>query len=585
MNRVDQFGALFEQWQGKGLDRRLFLRLVAVGTSAATLSAIMTACGGSSASTATSAPASLTKIAGTAATQGSPTGNPTPLAQTVGSAVANPNPAPTAASFVDKEFLVALNAEPPTLDVHNTGSNAALGVFKCLYEGLVSLDEKLRVINLLAASWVPSADAKEFTFTLQKGVKFHDGTPFNAAAVKDSFDRVLAPDSKLTRHHFFGDIIDHFEVIDDGTLKLVAKLPFAAMIATLAHPAGGIPSPTALKKYGDDFGTHPVGTGPFTFVEWVRGDHIGLAAYPDYWNKQIGAAVSKLTIKGIAEPSALGIAVQAGAVQFAGPIAAPQAAQLKSAQGVVITETDSITGYYVTLNNMKKPFDNVQVRQALNYGVNKDEVLKAADLGKGKILDSPLAAGVYGYHGVKTYAYDAQKAKDLLSQAGLASGFKSVLWTSATDKDRAVAIQGQLKRIGVEIEVVQMEGAALSAESAKPVDQSQIQMLMNGFSPSTGDADLQLRLLYTKTGWPPTGFNSSFSDNPQVDEYVQQGLMFTDDTKRKEAYAKAQELLMEDVPNILLYAPTYFGAIRDNAGGVLAQPDGVVYLRTAYFKK
>lgn len=582
MNRVDQFGALFEQWQRQGLDRRQFLRLVAVGTSAATLSAIMTACGGgSSASTATSAPASPTKIAGSATTQG----NPTPLAQTVGSAVANPNPAPTAAAFVDKEFLVALNAEPSTLDVHNTGSNAALGVFKCLYEGLVSLDEKLRVVNLLADSWEPSADAKEFTFKLHKGVKFHDGTPFNAAAVKDSFDRVLAPDSKLTRHHFFGDLIDHFEVVDDGTLKLVAKLPFAAMIATLAHPAGGIPSPTALKKYGDDFGIHPVGTGPFMFVEWARGDHIGLAAYPDYWNKAIGPAVSKLTIKGISEPSALGIAVQTGAVQFAGPIAAPQAAQLKNAQGVVVTETDSITGYYVTLNNTKKPFDNKMVRQALNYGVNKDEVLKAADLGKGKILDSPLAAGVYGYHGVKTYAYDAQKAKDLLSQAGMASGFKSVLWTGATDKDRAVAIQGQLKKIGVEIEVVQMENAALSAESAKPVDQSQIQMLMNGFSPSTGDADLQLRLLYTKTGWPPTGFNTAFSDDPQVDEYVQQGLQFTDDTKRKDVYAKAQELLMEDVPNILLYAPTYFGALRDNAGGVLTQPDGVVYLRTAYFKK
>ncbi len=582
MNRVDQFGALFEEWQGKGLDRRLFLRLVAVGTSAATLSTLMTACGGgSTANTATSAPAAPTKIGGTAATQGSAT----PLAQTVGTAASNPNPAPTAAPFTDKEFLVALNAEPPTLDVHNTGSNAALGVFKCIYEGLVSLDEKMRVINLLAESWEPSADAKEFTFKLHSGVKFHDGTPFNASAVKDSFDRVLAPDSTLTRHHFFADVIDHFEVIDDGTLKLVAKLPFAAMIATLAHPAGGIPSPTALKKYGQDFGIHPVGTGPFTFVEWVRGDHLSLAAYPDYWNKPFGPAVSKMTIKGITEPSALGIAVQTGAVQFAGPIAAPQAQQLKSAQGVVITETDSITGYYVTLNNMKKPFDNVQVRQALNYGVNKDEVLKAADLGKGKLLDSPLAAGIYGYQSVKTYPYDAQKAKDLLSQAGLASGFKSVLWTGATDKDRAVAIQGQLKAIGVEVEVVQMENAALNAESVKPVDQSQIQMLMSAFSPSTGDADLQLRLLYTKTGWPPTGFNSSFYDNPQVDQYVQQGLQLTDETQRKAAYAKAQQLLMEDVPNILLYAPTYFGAIRDNAGGVLTQPDGVVYLRTAYFKK
>src|SRR5437879_4782641 len=121
MNRVDQFGALFEQWQGKGLDRRLFLRLVAVGTSAGTLSAIMAACGGSS-NAATSTPGSPTKIAGTAATQASPT----PLAQTVGSAVANPNPVPTAAPFVDKPFLVAINAEPDTLDVHDSTANTSL---------------------------------------------------------------------------------------------------------------------------------------------------------------------------------------------------------------------------------------------------------------------------------------------------------------------------------------------------------------------------------------------------------------------------------------------------------------------------
>lgn len=580
MNRVDQYGALFEQWQGKGLDRRLFLRLVAMGTSAATLSAVMTACGGSSASTATSAPASATKIGGTAATQSSPT----PLAQTVGSAVANPNPVPTSAAFVDKTFLVALNAEPDNLDVHDSTQNTALGVYKAIYEGLVSLDEKMRIVNLLAESWQPSADAKEFTFKLKKGVKFHDGEPFNANAVKETFDRVLANDAKLKRHGYFGAVIDHVEAVDDGTVKIVTKQPFAALVATIAHPAGGIPSPAAFKKYGQDFGIHPVGTGPFRFVEWARGDRITLEANRDYWSKEIGPSVSKLIVKGISEPSSLGIAVQTGDAQFAGPINPPQALPLKTNKDVTVSSTDSILIYYVTLNNAKKPFDDKRVRQALNYGVNKDEVLKAADLGQGKIIDSPLAAGVYGYHSAKTYAYDAQKAKDLLTQAGQGSGFKATLWTSASAKDRAVAIQGQLKKIGVDIEVVQMESAALTAETNKPVDQSQVQMLMSGFSPSTGDADLALRLGYTKAQWPPAGATNSFYTNPQLEEYVQQGLQFTDEAKRKDAYAKAQDLIMEEVPNIFLYAPTFFGAIRNTNGGVVVQADGVVYMRTAYYK-
>lgn len=582
MNRVDQFGALYEEWQRRGLPRRQFLRLVAVGTSAAALSGILAACGGA-ASTATSAPGAPTKAAGGAATAA---GSPTPIVQFIGSpAAARSLPMPTAAKFVDKRFLIAVNVEPDTLDVHDSTSNASLGTMKCIYEGLVSLDEKMRLVNLLAESWEPSADAKEFTFKLKQGVKFHDDTPFNAAAVKAAFERVLAADAKLKRHGYFSAVIDHVEAVDDATVKLVAKEPFAAMVATIAHPAGGIPSPAAFQKYGQDFGTHPVGTGPYKFVEWVRGDHIALEAYQGYWSKEIGPAVSKLTIKGIAEPSALAIAVQSGDAQFAGPLNAPQATQLKNQPGVVVQENDSISVYWITLNNSKKPFDDKRVRQALNYGVNKTDVLKAADLGQGWIMDSPLAPGVWGYHKVKSYEFDPAKAKQLLADAGLASGFKTTLWTSAASKNRAVAVQAQLKRIGVEVEVVQMESAALTAETAKPVDQSQIQMLVSNWSPSTGDADWGIRPLYSKTQWPPAGSTTSFYTNPQLEDYIQQGLQFTDDAKRKEAYAKAQELIVEEAPNIFLYAPTYFAANRDNAGGVTLQPDGIVYMRTAHYTK
>jgi glutathione transport system substrate-binding protein len=357
------------------------------------------------------------------------------------------------------------------------------------------------------------------------------------------------------------------------------------MVATIAHPAGGIPSPAAVQKYGADFGTHPVGTGPYKFVEWVRGDHIGLEAFQGYWSKEIGPAVSKLTIKGIPEPSSLAIAAQSGDAQFAGPLNPPQAQQLKSAQGVVVQENDSISVFWITMNNSKKPFDDKRVRQALNYAVNKDQVLKAADLGKGWIMDAPLAPGVYGYHGVRSYPYDPQKAKDLLAQAGQGGGFKTVLWTSAASKDRAVAVQGQLKQVGVDAEVVQMESAALTAELAKPVDQSQIQMVVSNWSPSTGDADWGIRPLYTKAQWPPAGNTASFFSNQQLEDYVQQGLQFTDEAKRKEAYAKAQELIIEEAPNIFLYAPNYYAANRDNVGGVIVQPDGIVFMRTAYHKK
>jgi glutathione transport system substrate-binding protein len=211
--------------------------------------------------------------------------------------------------------------------------------------------------------------------------------------------------------------------------------------------------------------------------------------------------------------------------------------------------------------------------------------MTAASLGEGYVIDSVLAKGVWGYHSVKTYEYDPEQARQLLAEAGYSDGFNSVLWTAAGSRDRAVAVQAQLAKIGVEVEVVQMESAALSAETAKPMEESQIQMLMSGWSPSTGDADWGIRPLYSKDLWPPAGANTAFYHNPELEELIQQGLQLVDPEKRAEAYANAQELLMEEVPNIYLYAPTYFGAIHAEAGGVTVQPDGVVYIRTAYWKQ
>jgi glutathione transport system substrate-binding protein len=572
MNRVDEYGALDEEWQRCGLDRRRFLRLVALGATISTLSGIIAAC---------REPAAVQPTAGAAGTQAPAGAAPTFVAQTVGTpAVAV---APTSAAFVDRPFVVALNVEPDSLDVHDTFFNAALGADKCLYEGLVGLDQNMHIVNQLADSWDPSADAKTFTFRLKQGVKFHDGTPFNAAAVQAAFERVLAPDAQLKRHAYFNAAIDHVEAVDDSTVRLVTKQPFAALVATIAHPAGGIPSPTAFKQYGQDFGTHPVGTGPFKFAEWVRGDHITFDVYPDYWDKTHAAAVSHMTIKGISDPSSLAIAVQSAGAQFAGPLNAPQAQQVQSSSGVKVLESDSISVYWVTMNDQRKPFDNPTVRQALNYAVDKNAVLKVAELGKGKIVDSPMAAGVWGYKGIKTFEYDPEKAKQLLAQAGYPNGFSATLRVTPPSKDRAVAIQSQLQQIGVQVDVVQMEQAAYTAEESKPLDQSTTELLISNWSPSTGDADWALRSIYSKTQWPPAGANYGFYFNQQVEDLIMQGLQFTDETQRKGAYANAQQMLMDDAPNIFLYAPTYFAAIRDNAGGAIMQPDGIPYLRSAYY--
>jgi glutathione transport system substrate-binding protein len=554
MNRVEQFRALLGHWENAGLDRRTFLRLVAVGTSASTLAAMI------------ASPATAMQSEATAVAEGQ---------------IAHP----TAAPFVDRPFSVGLSVEPDNLDVQDTTSNSSASVDKCIYEGLVTLDHEMRVVNLLAESWEVSDDALEFTFVLHQGVTFHDGEPFNAEAVVRAFDRVLAEGSTLRRANYFSAVIDHVEAVDEYTVKFVASEPFAAMVATLAHPAGGIPSPTAAEAAGEDFGSNPVGTGPFRFVEWVRGDHITLEANPDYWNPELAAAVPSMTLRGMAEPSALGIAVQSGDATFAGPLEASQAQLLREDENVEVTETDGMTIYWVTLNNSKEPFNDVNVRQALNYGVNKEQVLMAGSLGEGYIADSPIARSVWGYAETGGYEYDPDRARELLAEAGYPDGFSTELWTSATHRDRAVAVQGQLAQIGVQAEVVQMESAALTEEQAKPVEESNIQMMMTQWSPSTGDADWALRPIYTEANWPPAGSTFSFFTDPEVETAIQQGLELPDPEERAAAYATALTRIMELAPNLFLYVPTYFGAISREAGGCTTQADGVVFLRTAHWKE
>lgn len=609
MDRVETFRTLLEDWQRVGLDRRQFLRLVAVGTSATALSAMIAACGGdddddsdeSPTEGASSGGESPTATTGEATGGGDATeaedeattaeGDATSAEGDATSASGGEVPEggeqamqPTAAPFVDREFVVALNVEPDNLHAHNTTSNASASVDKCIYEGLVYLDENMRPVNLLAESWEPSDDAKEFTFYLREGITFHDGTPLNAEAVKAAFDNTLQ-DQSLKRHSYFTAFIDHIEVIDELTVKFVAPAPFAAMIASLAHPAGGVPSPTALEEFGEDFGINPVGTGPYRFVEWVRGDHITLEANPDYWDATIGPSVSRLTVRGIAEPSALGLAIQSGDAQFGGPISATQAEQLEQGSDVEVLTTEGMSVFWVTLNTQIEPFNNLQVRQALNHAINKEAVLETAALGRGYVMDSVLAKAVWGYSSVMTYEYDTDKAKQLLADAGYPDGFEANLWCTANSRPDAVVVQGMLSEIGVDIEVVQMESAALSEELAKPMEESNTQMVMSNWSPSTGDADWAIRPLYAKAQWPPAGSNRAFYENEELEGYIQQGLELIDPEERAAAYAEAQKLIMEDAVGIWTYVADRLGAIREEAGGCTVQADGVAYLRTAYYKE
>lgn len=492
-----------------------------------------------------------------------------------------------AASGEATEVVVAQYADAVSLDPQDTNDNASYSSEKCMFEGLVGFNATMELQPQLAESWEASDDATQFTFFLRQGVTFHDGAPFNAEAVKYTFERVSNPDNKLKRYSLYS-IISEIEVVDEYTVRFTTAAPFGAMLATFAHPAGAIISPTAAQQYTDirEFGKHPVGTGPFRFVEWVPGDHITMEKYADYWDAENGAQVDRIVVKPVPEAGTRIAMLQAGEAQFINTLPFSQAEIIKGSDDASVAENESIYSYWVAMNTQKEPFNNKQVRQALNYAVDKQVIVDAVLRGYGKVSDSPLAPRVWGYQPVMTYEYDPEKAKQLLAEAGYADGFSSSMWCSDSSeaKEVAVAIQGQLAEVGVQVEVQAMESATLSSERFKPFEENNSQMNYAGWSPSTGDADWDTRPLLATESWPPTLFNLAFYSNPDVDAAIKDGLATADPEKRQVAYSKVQELVMEDAPWIFLWVPITLGGIRNEVGGMVIQPDGIAYLRTAHFK-
>lgn len=484
------------------------------------------------------------------------------------------------------DLVVAQAANPTTMDPQDAQDTLSFSIMTSMYEGLLGFDKDMKVVPVLAASMPElSKDAKSVTFTLKKGIKFQDGTDFNADAVKANIDRVKNPANKLKRSSLFA-VVDHAEVIDPYKVKIVLSKPFAAIVQTFAHPAAMMISPKAIKDYGKDVSRHPVGTGPFQFIEWKDGDHVTVKKFDGYWDKNNAAKVNSITYKPVTEASSRVAMLKTGEAQFVYPMPPDQVDAVKSDANVSVTNSQSIIVRYIALNVTKKPFDDVRVRQALNYAVDKNAMVKVVARGFGTISDSPIAPNVWGYQKQQPYAFDVAKAKQLLTEAGLPNGFETTIWTSnATESVKSAEfIQQQWKAIGVKANVQQMESGTLSQQMyVKPAD-SKMVTYSGGWSPSTGEADWGIRPLLTKALFPPAGYNVGYYTNAQVEKDIATGLTSADEKERLAAYADAQKTIMADAPWVFLYVPDNLSGQRKNLSGVYVLPDGTLGLNHAEFK-
>lgn len=484
------------------------------------------------------------------------------------------------------ELVVAQAANPTTMDPQDAQDTLSYGIMKTMYEGLLGFDKDMKVIPVLAESMPElAADAKSVTFKLKKGVKFQDGTDFNAEAVKANMERVKNPDNKLKRSSLFATV-DHAEVIDPYTVKIVLNKPFAAIVETFAHPAAMMISPKAIKESGKDIQRKPVGTGPFQFVEWKDADHLTVKKYDGYWDKDHAAKVEKMTFKPVTEAASRVAMLKTGEAQFVYPVPADQVDSVKADGKIDVVEGASIVERYVAFNTTKKPFDDKRVRQALNYAVDKEALIKVVKRGYATPSQSVISPNTWGFAKQTMYSKDVEKAKKLLADAGLANGFETTIWTANNTESSKIAefIQQQWKEVGVKANVQTMESGTLSNQMYVKPEDSKMLTYSGGWSPSTGEADWGIRPLLTKDLFPPAGYNVGYYVSDQVEKDIKSGLELSDKNQRLAAYADAQKTIVEDAPWVFLYTDKNLSGKSKNLSNVNVLPDGALDLRGAEFK-
>lgn len=363
----------------------------------------------------------------------------------------------TPAFAANNAITVGMVLEPPNLDP-TSGAAAAIRevTYANIFQGLTRFDANGAIVPDLAKSWDISADGLTYTFHLAKGVKFHDGSDFSADDVKFSLDRARAPDSTNAQKGLFADIAS-VDVIDAATVKVTLKKPNGSFLFNMAWGDAVILSPKSIATEA----TKPVGTGPFKFVDWVKGDRVELAKFDGYWGTP--AKLDKVTFKFISDPSAAFAAVMAGDVDaFPQYPSQETLAQFKADPRfqVIVGSTEGET--LLAMNNGKKPFDNIKVREAVAHAINRKEIIDGAMFGYGTPIGTHFAPHNPAYVDLTAQSnYDPEKSKALLKEAGYPDGFTVSLKLPPPSYARrgGEIIAAELAKVGIKAEIANVEWA------------------------------------------------------------------------------------------------------------------------------
>ncbi len=474
-----------------------------------------------------------------------------------------------------KEITVALASTFTTMDPYDAGDTLSQNSAKSMYEGLFGLDKDMKLKNALATGYEVSKDGLVYTVTLRKGVMFHDGTEFKADAVKANFDRVTNKDNALRRYTLYMNIAKT-EVVDDYTVRITLHTPFSAFINQLAHPAGVMICPKSLEKYpGKQIAFHPCGTGPYILKDYNPSEILHVVKNPNYWQKGL-PKLDGIYFKPVPENSTRVTMLRTGEAQFIFPVPPEQAKTLTGSDNLEVTVSPSIIERYVAFNTKTKPFNDVRVRKALNYAVNKEALAKVAFSGYAVPATGSAPEGVDYAKVYEPWPYDPKKARELLKEAGYPNGFTATLWSlyNHTTAQKVIQfLQQQFAQVGVKVSILAMEAGQRNEYLLKKPEDAKLNMLYAGWSSSTGELDWALRPLLATASWAPVAGNYGFYSSKVLDDSFTKALLTMDRAEKTKLYNAGQDAIWNDAPWIFLINEQNVSAKVKNLKKFYVQPD------------
>ncbi|WP_273377633.1 glutathione ABC transporter substrate-binding protein [Symbiobacterium thermophilum] len=458
----------------------------------------------------------------------------------------------------EQVITIAHSGDPATLDPHKSFNGLVFTVTNQIYETLLYRAADGTLQPRLATEWAP-VDETTWEFKLREGVKFSDGTPLNAEAVKFSLERLADPETKGPGAFIVG-MIEEITVVDDHTVHIRTSTPFTPLLAHLSHPVTAIVSPTAATS--GDLSKQPAGTGPFLLEDWKAGDSVTLKANPDYWGGK--PKLDRVVLRIIPEAGTQLTELKAGTVDLISGVQPERFNEIDSDPQLSATRFLGWGSMFLGFNMKAGPLAQPEVRQAIAMAIDPQGIVDTLRQGMAQFGNSLVPPTVFGsVPDLTGPEYDPEGARALLAQAGVTTPLKLTLNTyeGAENQQIAQAIQAQLSQIGIDLEVVITDYGAFTEAIAKD-DHG---LWLSSWGTVTMDADYTLwALLHSGQHGAD---NKAFYANPQVDEWLTEARRTADDAQRQALYRQIHEQVMKDLPYLNLYYPLSSYAKNDRLQG------------------